>query len=1544
MASRVNTRFVVILVVAVLGLLGLLILAYSYAYKSPAELMAKGDEFMSQGDFKQAQQAYSQAVYKDPTNTENLVKWIGSLEKLTPETETDYRDKFYGDYMNALRTTATIQRRDIDAHEHYLGLMYKIMSAQYSRAQADRNIEDTTRALAFFDSGATASTDEAQPWERLKRYRGLAIFEIAKRGGVISDDQYQLGIDDLQRAVGANPEDTESIIGLMNLRTLLAKKNSPAHDDTAKTQSLEANLATVNDYLSGHPQDAQMRLQKLLLNADLDRTRIMATVAPKDQADAIETAYAGYRQRLGQIADQLLDGQSDQLSLDVLRLYALLEGAIDPQAKLAGTRRMIDRMIDKDKANAELYWIAGSVARDAGDSEEALGWFSRIHELKTKPLSFEGINQFEIQRRSQLAQAEIKVDDAERLTGSGTQAQVDQALAEARSYRAAYASSVSEDSLPLTLLDGKIARVEGRTEEALRLFKKFNDQTQRNNPEGLWYEGLTASQLGQFGVARTALTEMIPLDNSSRKLMGMITLAQIQTRLKDYDAAAQLYRDALAVNPSIQPAIDGLDAINKILKPELNEDPVVAAIYTARQMRTGDADKPGDYAGAVQYLRTKADELHYDPRISRELASLLLDSNDIDGARAVIASAIQNNPDDEGLNRMASAMKSSDTTDILIEMIEQSDRSRLDKLLTIAQIAGDRGRGDLLTSTIEELNKIDPSNKRVVELTFIDALRRGDLEKARSLTNTSDLTPPEKLSFQARIAAVEQKPDQAIALLKQAAASGTADASIFQMLGGLQRQTGNYTEALQSYERALAIRPDNPQAITDYIVTLASNNQNEQALSTARRLQRYGTTDPAFMNLWLNLEALYGGDRGRDFAVKQREKMLELNPTDIENKFQLARLYITARQWDAARMLIDQMRAENDQLAIVELDASWYADQGSYQNRSGLEIANEVFAKYIAGLPKPVGTEPYIANAQFMLNRGRADLALVAANEAVEHESPDTMTGTKLLGNLYMQTNNFAQAVEAYRKVLAANADPDSVIRTRLIEALSRLERYDEAQEAYNALPQSEKNEMISMLQAAEIAQGLGESARANTILDQAVARYPKEPMVYIKRAQMLVGDPSMLNDLLSDIGRALSLDPNSWRAYRVRAAGYFAADRRDDALKDLRSAIRLNPNLDSSIYSVLNEMLHQTGRAGEAMAIAREVASKRGDDAGLMARIGKLFASYKEWSYAAEMYGMAWDKRHGIGDGAMYIDALVRKSPPDAAKANEIIKALGTRVGNINQSPGLLAAQALVLQARGEDEFAQQQMTKAFDLSLKSEMELLGWSGNLSRYFEGRPAKDQIAYLDLLSRRNTSPQIQSWLDLFIADRLTREDQVPQRAYDILTRLEEPGTNDAIRVRSFRLHGSAYFNRNDFPKAAEVWGQGAKAFPEDWELNNNLAYVMSAKLDRAEDALSYAQVAIDKNIQRSEPYETMAGIYIKLGKYDEARQMLKTGSGYIQSLQGRVTMLISAGRLEIAQGDTIGARSKLNDAREVLRSAPEAYPNLESDIEAFEDEINSANG
>jgi tetratricopeptide (TPR) repeat protein len=652
MASRVNTRFVVLLVGGVVGLLGLVLVAYMVAFKSAADNIREGDRQLAEGNVKLAERAYSKAVNKESTNVLYLDKWIESLEQLVPETETEYRDRFFGDYTGSISKKATVLRNDVDAHERLLRIYFEQLMSGYTRGMADRLIEQTTTVLGFFSGGIG---DEVQDWERLKRYRGIAITQIMQNNGVIEEDKIELGIDDLSRAIQADPSDSHALTSLMALKYAVVDRNAPRDQQQQRIAMLEENLALSEEYLALTPDNTRLRLQKLMLEADLTRRRMSINLSTEEIIEAMEEPLVGYQARLTEIAQDLYDAENSDLNLRICLTFAAVENAIDTQARFSKTRRLLDILLENDRENAETLYFAGSFAERAGDNQEANAWYEQINDLSIKPLSYAGYRQFFIQRQSLMNRCGIYITQHENAL---TDVEREEALTAAKELRDEFSELVSGEDLSQLMLNGRIARAEKQFDEALRVFRRYNEQTQKNNSEGLWYEGMVASELAQYGVARDAFERLERMDGTKRQIPAMLMLAQLHTKLQNLDTAARYYQQVLDRRPDMQIARTELERLNLQINPELNEDPALAAIYTARKLRMGDDENPGDYAGAIEYLREQVVELDHESRVTRELASLLLDRNDIEGARALLSISTQNNPEDEGLLRMLNAQPS----------------------------------------------------------------------------------------------------------------------------------------------------------------------------------------------------------------------------------------------------------------------------------------------------------------------------------------------------------------------------------------------------------------------------------------------------------------------------------------------------------------------------------------------------------------------------------------------------------------------------------------------------------------------------------------------------------------------------------------------------------------------------------------------------------------------------------------------------------------------------------------------------------------------
>ncbi len=1541
MASRVNTKFVVILIVSVVVVLGMLFAAYTVVSKTADDLSRKGDQALAAGDAQTARELYSRAVSKDPTIVENLEKWIGTIEMWVPETETAYYDTFRRDYLGAIHQAAVVQRTNVEAYHRELGIQFDLLRREYSRSMADNIISRTTQVLGNFDGLSGVDPQ----WPTLRRYRGMSWYRIAERGGVVEPEQYNLIREDLEAALEADPSDELARTALMRWVIYVAVQEVENDEISGVVEARAQAMQMAEDHLEQFPNSPLVAVTKLGIKVESSGSDAYYGENENDSArtQAILDSWTALRSEVDDIHSWLLAQDPSTLSMILLNRFVEIEIRVDPESKLSRSNELVNMILQSNPDSIETLVASAGLSAIRGDVDESIELYNQIINLPIPPMGIDGVMLFNAKREAMLTTASIKLDSYARAQAdsSSDPAMLEELLNEAITARDMYKARVTEDNVNLMLINGRIEYVNDNFRESLRLLSMFNRQTDNTNTDGLWFEALAARELNQLGSTRDALERLIA--QKAHDVRALLVLADTYMQLQDNRKALELFEKALVSDPNNQSALDGIAKIKALDNPDLIDDPVTSLIVRARQIRRGKDGSPGDISEAINVLTNGLESVNYAPDVVRDLVSLMLDQGDINGSRALLDTAIERNPDSKSLIDMRTAAQGNDEVEILVSMIELSDRNEVEKLVSIAGIAYSRQREALLDQTIAELLEKAPTDARVIDLAFVRAIALDQESRAKELVELATQNNTDRvdgLTYQARLASYQGNNERAVQLLEQASDSGIAGANVYRMLAIEQRRVGREEASIQSFERALSIRPDDQASILEYINTLNYFRRPDEALGIARRFQKYAIDNPDFLSIWLSLEAGYGGEEGQEFAIRQREKFLELDPNNTTNNYALASLYIETQRWTEADSLIKQIAAEEDSLRVTDLRARWYADQGRVGNVNGLAAAQRVYTDYIETHQENITAEPYIALARFMLDRGRPELAIQAASDAVERQNPETLEGTKLLGDLFLMLNQYANAADEFEKIVEGGADIEDGYRLRLIDMLIRTRQFKQARTHFDQLPNDKQITKIAMLQNSEIEEGLGNSAAALKLLDQAVANFSDDPLVYIKRAEFYAGSEDSMTDLLADVDAALQINRNDWRAYRVRAAGYFAVDQRRDALRDLQRAVRLNPNLDQALYGIINEMMID-GRNSEAYDFALEIVQSRTKDASLLNSLGQLFSSRGDWEHATQFFKLAWNSQRSPSAGAILIDAIARTRNPDTNLANAIIQDLTEIAGDLDSSPGLLAAQALVLQARGRDELALQQLTKAFDLSTNDDQTLIQWSGNISRFFEGQPMANQIEYLQTLKRRNTNAEVLNWIDLFIAQRLISVNQQTDVAFQIYDKLINASSQPVLQRLTLQSYGTTMFTSGNYERAAEMWTKGVELFPGDWEMSNNLAYVLSAELGQHDRALELALSAIELNPNRSEPYDTIGNIYTALGEYEKAREMLANGMKYALSVRSRVTLVIAQINIDLAQEQIDEARSKLTDIQALMRAMPTRDVGLEQDVEDIEAKIDS---
>ncbi|MEM7621821.1 MAG: tetratricopeptide repeat protein [Planctomycetota bacterium] len=1544
MAARVNYKFVIILTAVLVGVCAAGIAAYVFVIDKSGQSWADdGDEAMAAGEYADAVKAYGRAVGHERANVEWLEKWANAMEQLTFDDRGAYTRAFQ-QYVPVIRQIARVKQSDLDAHLAYFDLMFAQSGGNNPRPLAEVLNNEVEAVLPMLDAAGSSG-------EVIRRYRGLAFVQVLAATGELPENEFERTEADLRSALAADPTDGQaatSLVRMINTRLEEARRL----DRLIAIERTEGEIdAAVSALVEAAPNDPWTQTLVLATAVDeINREASANTPSPAAREAQIRSRVEGLRDQLDALQASLLASDPGEIEAVLLEQLQLLERLIDPEARNGRSRELYTSYIEQRPEDAVLLVRYALLLGELGELDEAIVILDTARGLPPKPLSVEGVTQFGMKAIAARFSSDFHLRIAGQLDDDDPEreAKLEAALEEAIAARHEYASLVPTGAADLQLLDGMIAITEKRFADAIAELSSFNAATNFNDRRGVLLEARVALELNRPGTARDRFTQLSELEPTNPD--PLVQIARIERSSDDAASIARAIRlceQALDLRPSYEPAQLLLTQLRLESGETSSGDPALDVIYEARRIERGNELTPGDEAAAMIALREGLAEHNFDPRVARELASRLLNADRLDEARAVIEEARTRHPDDEGLVRIGSLLTSDTVADAVAQLIEDSDIPPIQKALGQYRVFNRAGRTAEANEYLDQAIAIDADDPAVLEVRFRNAVVSRDLELAGEIAGIAEDVNADSMngvSYAARLAAAEGRAEDAVQLFEEAIETGRADANVYRALAVTQRSVGRNNAALESFTRALEIRPDDTATIFQYVSMLASLGRTDEALEAARRFRSAASGSEDFTNLYLTLEVSAGGPEGRRRAIAQRRRLLTEDPTDRRNRGALAVLFIEDRQWLEARTLIDELRAGRDGLDVVALDARWYADQGRVRSegefKSGIELAQRVFVEYIIGLDDETAiVDAYLSLARFMIQRGQYGVAVRAIDDARPQQDPEQLRAEKLFGDLMLTLGRSAEAAGAFRLVVDSGADDENQsYRKRLIEMLLRQNEFAAAEEQIDALGSDFADDLTIMMQQADVLIGQGRRSDALSLLNRAVSLYQDTPVVYAKRAQVLISDPDSLSDALADLETALEIQPDEWRTLRLRSSVYYRLGRVEDALTDLRAALRVNPTLDEVLLGLMIELV-SLNRDGEALDAAIEVIDQRPTDTTLMITAGRVLSDRALWGRAAVLYGRAWELSQDPELAIRYIDSLVNADPPRPDDAERVLRRVIELTPDAGEDSELLIAQALIEDARGRSARATSFLSQAFDATGEDIPSKLNWIRNVVRLYSDQEEGAAVAFVRDLQIDATDTATRDWLEYAAARMLLDRDSSFEDGTSVLSRLADDASLDVLRLLSYRTLGAGWYEREDFAAAESTWRSGLEAFPEDWEMQNNLAYCVGVELGRAEDAIPLARRAVELAPNQSQAWDTLAKLQILLGQYDDAEVSLDEGSKYMQNAAARINITLNRARIALAREECDVARSLLTQARTSTDTLPQLRDRFETDIDDLSAQI-----
>jgi tetratricopeptide (TPR) repeat protein len=200
--------------------------------------------------------------------------------------------------------------------------------------------------------------------------------------------------------------------------------------------------------------------------------------------------------------------------------------------------------------------------------------------------------------------------------------------------------------------------------------------------------------------------------------------------------------------------------------------------------------------------------------------------------------------------------------------------------------------------------EIHPSHATTLGLRAITRAELGDRVGAEGNARGALLLNPhneEALSVLARLEAAAVPGDEALESLCSVASSQPANAAAQMEAGQALFNAGRAALARPYLERAVALRPDDVEALKLYGHTLALLRRESEALELLRRAL---ALDPSDSDIHANLSWLLARRGAFDEAVRHAERARELQPDDLRIQINLAEAYLLGeRRADALALL-----------------------------------------------------------------------------------------------------------------------------------------------------------------------------------------------------------------------------------------------------------------------------------------------------------------------------------------------------------------------------------------------------------------------------------------------------------------------------------------------------------------------------------------------------------------------------------------------------------------------------------------------------------------
>ncbi len=450
------------------------------------------------------------------------------------------------------------------------------------------------------------------------------------------------------------------------------------------------------------------------------------------------------------------------------------------------------------------------------------------------------------------------------------------------------------------------------------------------------------------------------------------------------------------------------------------------------------------------------------------------------------------------------------------------------------------------------------------------------------------------------------------------------DAEAHFMFGQIMEKQQDWRKAYALFLRAVELNPDHVGALTHLGRLYAMSGAPEKALESADKVLVLRPGDPAAMVLKGLAKARMGN---KEDAVRDVEAAVKVDPKNVDAVSLLSALHADLGDLDKAIGLASQGLKESPEHMGLHLLLA-----RMYEKTANTKGVIEVLKKMIALQPDNQSNRTRLA--AYYHAKGKKAEAEKVLRDAIAAKADSVDAKLALIEYLGKDKSTQKKAEQELQGFVKQNPQ-EYQLQFALAKIYLGTSRREDARKLYQKISEKEP-EGVDGAQARTKLAGLlmmsREFEKSGAMIDGVLAEDPKNKEALLTRAALSLAAKDA-DKGIADLRTLLGEDPGHVKGLRLKARAHLAKKEIALARESLEAAIQVSPQEAAANFE-LAQLLVQTGKGDDAIAVLQKMQKFAPDHAGIMLGIAKIYTRQKRWdeviSVAKQMQAKHPDKALG--------------------------------------------------------------------------------------------------------------------------------------------------------------------------------------------------------------------------------------------------------------------------------------------------------------------------